>query len=159
MKMRSSAIFVPKSVKINMLKIKNIVKLKINFLRSLALGQQCFNTPMSITQGSQTSLVPVETNLTVSLTMTLLNFWLIFLFLFWNFFRHGFVENNFFKVDISYLIKFFSFSLEKQSLRYNIWLRNVQQWFLYYLTHKYNLFLSCLRFMSFIFFLFLQHGL
>ena len=74
MKMRSSAIFVPKSVKINMLKIKNIVKLKINFLRSLALGQQCFNTLMSITQGSQTSLVPVETNLTVSLTMTLLKF-------------------------------------------------------------------------------------
>ena len=72
--MRSSAIFVPKSVKINMLKIKNIVKLKINFLRSLALGQQYFNTLMSITQGSQTSLVPVETNLTVSLTMTLLNF-------------------------------------------------------------------------------------
>ena len=74
MKMRSSAIFVPKSVKINMLKIKNIVKLKINFLRSLALGQQCFNTPTSITQGSQTSLVPMDTNLTVSLTMTLLNF-------------------------------------------------------------------------------------
>ena len=74
MKMRSSAIFVPKSVKINMLKIKNILKLKINFLRSLALGQQCFNTPTSITQGSQTSLVSVDTNLTVFLTITLLDF-------------------------------------------------------------------------------------